>query len=446
MLDHLQLSNRPGLKFPSRDFARASKTLTSALLSPKASMPKPKAPSPSPASPIAQPVRAPAAVTEAEAPTETLPQAAPEAAAEAAPEVSSEREPSPVPEPKRPVCSRFTEEYLTPIVHSTRAKPARALSDKQPDQASPAAGQPPSTVDTQTSNIAEYTDADPYSLYGFKRHTSLREPLMGIEQVYAHPRLGRPTADDVIATAGPHMTQPQRRATTDFMLDAAEEAEPAPAAAAADDGSNEVYESDFVEDLVRSLSTGAARDQQDPSEAAVMLDLDAEMAGLLGPEEEDPASDVMLDLDDEMDGLRSSAEVHGPDPQHGSVSQQGTGPQHGSDPLPSEDSHYSEGSQPTQVMAEVHDVSQRATIDVEEQVTSDAAVSEALASAQSEAVDHFEAQTLAVVDEALGGLVGDTLGAADVQQAAAIGETLYTYPRSPTCTPSFAPHPAPISS
>ena len=385
VLDHLQIPNRPGLKFPSRDFARASKTLTYAPLSPKASLPKPKASPPRPMSPVAEPVRAPspAAATEAEA----LPEAAPEAAAEAAPEVSPEPEVNTLPEPKRPVRSRFTEEYLTPMVHSTRAEPARALPNKQPDQELPAAQQPlPSSVDTQTSTVAKQTDTDP-SLYGLKRHMSLREPLMSIEQIYAHPRLGRPTADDVIATARPHMAGPHRRATTDFLLDAVEEAEPTPA----DDGDDEMYESDFVEDLVKTLSTGAADEHQDCSEAAVMLDLDAEMAGLLGPEEEDLTDHVMLDLNDEMEGLRSAAEVQGSDPQHGS------------NPQPSEDTCHSEDSQPTQVTADVFDVLQRVTTDVEEQVTNDAAaaVHEAVASLGHEADSHLCQDQSVAVDSTL---------------------------------------------
>ena len=405
VLDHLQIPNRLGLKFPSRDFARASKTLTSAPLSPKASLPKPKAPSPRPVSPVVEPVRAasPAAATEAEA----LPEAAPEAAA---PEVSPEPEFNTLPEPKRPVRSRFTEEYLTPVVHSTRAEPARALPNEQPDRALPAAQQPlPSTVDTQTSTVAEQSDADP-SLYGFKRHMSLREPLMGIERIYAHPRLGRPTADDVIATARPHMAEPQRRATTDFMLEAAEEADPAPATAAADDGDDEVYESDFVEDLVKTLSTGAADDDLDRSEAVAMLDLDAEMAGLLGPEEEDLAGHVMLDLDDEMEGLSSLAEVQGSDPQHGS------------DPQPSEDIHHSEVSHPTQATADVHDVLQRVTTDVEEQVTNDAAaaVDEAVASLGQEADSHFCQDQSVAVDSKVQSLTTAVATADAARQAEAV--------------------------
>ena len=398
VLDHLQIPNRLGLKFPSRDFARASKTLTSAPLSPKASLPKPKASSPRVASPSAEPVTAPAAATEA------LPAAATE--------VSREPEVSTVPEPKRPVRSRFTEEFLTPIVHRSWAEPARALSDKQPNQALPAAQQPPPTVDTQASQVAHQTDADP-SLYGFKRHMSLREPLMGTEQIYAHPRVGRPTADDVTATARPHMAKPQRRATTDFMLEAAEEAEPA---SAADDSNNEVYEADFVEGLVKTLSTGGADENQDCSEAAVMLDLDAEMAGLLGPEEECPAGRVMLDLDDEMEGLSSSAEV------------QGSGPQHESDPQPSENAHHSEVLQPTQVMADVHDVFQRVTIDLEEQVTNDAAAAgdEAVASLGLEADSHFCQDQSVAVDSTLQGLT-TAVATADAAHQAELVDTLVSH-------------------
>ena len=406
VLDHLQIPNRLGLKFPSRDFARASKTLTSAPLSPKASLPKPKASSSRPASPVAEPVRAPspAAATEAEA--------LPEAAAEAALEALPEPEASTMPEPKRPVRSRFTEEYLTPVVYSTRAEPAMALPNKQPDQAPPAAQQPlPSTEDPQTSTVAGQTDADP-SVYGFKQHMSLRVPLMGIQQIYAHPRLGRPTADDVIATARPHMAKPQRRATTDFMLEAAEEAESAPAG---DAGNDEVYESDFVEDLVKTVSTGVVNDFEDQPEAAVMLTLDAEMAGLLGSEEEELADRAMLNLDDEMEGLASSAEV------------QGSVPQHGSDPQQSEDPHQSEDSQPTQVTADVNDVLQRVTTNVEKQVTSNAAaaVDEAIASLEQEADSHFCQDQSVAVDLTLQSLT-TAVATADAAQHAVAVDTVVT--------------------
>lgn len=487
ILDHLQIPNRLGLKFPSRDFARASKTLTSAPSSPKASLPKLKASSHRPASPVAESVRAPspAAATEAEA----LP--------EAAPEVSPEPEVNNVPEPKRPVRSRFTEEYLTPVVHSTRTRPARALPNKQPDQAQPAAQQPlPSTEDSQPSTVAGQTDADP-SLYGFKQHMSLREPLMGIQQIYAHPRLGRPTADDVTATARLHMAEPQRRATTDFMLEAAEEAESAPAAAPATDGNDEVYESDFVGDLVKTLSTGAADDFEDQPEAAVMLNLDAEMAGLLGPEEEDPVDHAMLDLDDEMEGLAGLADVNEvlqrvtTDVEEQVTSDAAAAVDEAVASLGQEaDSHFCQDQsvavestlrsltaavatadaahQAEAVDTLMTSLTARVTLEHDEQAVGDVDtmvtsltqqaeaaeeadqaaaitivvaslraqsaehyersdsldVSEALAGALSEAVDHSQAQTLAVVDAALGGLVGDTLGAADAEQAAAVGETL----------------------
>ena len=393
VLDHLQMPNRPGLKFPSRDFARASKTLTSAPLSPKPSLPKPKAPSPSPASPVAAPVRAPSPAVAPEA--ETLPEAAQEAAAEAEPEVMT----------KRPVRSRFTEEYLTPVMHSRRAETTRA------DQAPSTAQQPPpSNVETQTSTVAGQTEADS-SVHGFRRHMSLRQPLMDTEEIYAHPRLGRPTADDVIATARPHMAQPQRRATTDFMLEAAEEAALATSATAVDGGNAEEYESDFVGDLVRSLSEGGADDYEDSSEAAVMLNLDAEMAGLLGPEEEEPSEDAMLDMDDEMEGLTSSAAVQG-----------GPDPQLGSDPPGREDPLQSEDSQPAQMAADVHDVLQRVATAVEEEVTSEAAaaVDEAVASLGQEAHSHLCQNQSAAVDSTLESLTTAVATADAADQAEAV--------------------------
>ena len=368
------MPNRPGLKFPSRNFARASKTLSNAPLSPKPSLPKSKAASPrptspKPASPVAVPIRAPslapspvaapAATAEAESiPENEVPaalkavpeadsdaQVAAEVDAEAAPNTITQPEVSSMPEPKRPNRSRFTEEYLRPVLPSTRAvqwraepsraEPSKAVPVGEPIQAVPAssqqppavtmetqtsilAGQQAMAVETQTSTVTGQIETDPsLPLHGFKRHTSLREPVMGIEQIYAHPRLGRPTADDVIATGQPHVAEPQRRATTDFMLEAAEEAELPNISAeqvsveidqANEDATAEVYEPDFVEDLAKTLSTGS--DYEGIQQEAVMLNLDAEMAGLIGPEEdEEPAQHIMLGLDDEMDGLASSAAV-----------------------------------------------------------------------------------------------------------------------------------------
>ena len=412
VLDHLQMPIRPGLKFPSRDFGRASKTLTSAPLSPKPSLPKPKASSPRPASPVAAPVRIPSPAAASEAASEAVHETA--FAVAPAPEVSTGDE------PKRPVRSRFTEEYLSPIVHSMRAEPTRALPAKQPHQAVPAAQQQPQpiTVDTQTSTVAGQTEDLP--LHGFKRHMSLRDPLMGIEQIYAHPRLGRPTADDVITTAQPRMAELQRRATTDFMLESAEEAaegqeaepveqvigeaEQAASAAAAEDGADEAYESDFVEDLVKALSIGAADDFQEQQEAAVMLDLDAEMAGLVGPEEEATADHIMLDMDDELDGLTSSAQG------------QEEAALHGSDPRQIED------SQPSEMAADVDDVLQRVATDVEEQFSADAtaAVDDTVASLGQEADSHFQHDQSVAIDSTLQSLTAAVATAESTHQAEAV--------------------------
>ena len=304
VLDHLQMPNRPGLKFPSRDFGRiSSKTLSAAPLSPKPSLSKSKAASPRAASPAA------AAPATAAAPLP--PKAAASEAATAPAEAVAVEEVS-QPEPKRLPHSRFTEEYLSPVVLDRRAEPSRAeliraSEPQQPSQRpvemaeaetqysddsalseaeSEAEPSEPVTVETQTSMAIGQIQSDPsLPLHGFRRHMSLRHP-----EVLLQPRLGRPTADDIITTAHPHVAELQRRATTDFMLDATkEEPEPvgvsdpdasaeqvfveidkaAPAlespvdltptavvAGSADD--NELYESDFVSDLVKTLSSAAA--------------------------------------------------------------------------------------------------------------------------------------------------------------------------------------------
>lgn len=510
VLDHLQMPNRPGFKFPSRDFGKVSKTLSNVPLSPKASLPIPQAGSPRPASPAAVPVRPPSpeaateAATEAAAEAEpapeedvqTQPEAAPEAVAEAileaAAEVVLETEVGSMPEPKRPVRSRFTEEYLRPVLRNTRAEPRRA----EPKQAPPPPQQlQPSTVETQTSTVIGQTDADSnLPLHGFRRHMSLREPPMGIEQIYAHPRLGRPTADaiDVIATVQPHVTESRRKATTDFMLEATEEAEPAnisaeqvsvdidqagAAEAAEQAATAELYESDFVEDLVKTLSSGNDDDYADSQEAAVMLDLDAEMAGLAPPSDSEPSNHTMLDLDDEMDGLVAlSAEVQempltvddATAVADDAVAAQGEADSlHLQDQSPVVDStlqtltaavatvdtavaqlpatvvEEQDEQELVEVMTAVTSLTQQA--EAAEEMDQDAAVtsvmdtlraqsaehyqrsdslvvSEALGGVQSEAADHYHSQTLATIDETLGGLVGDTQHAADADQEEAIGK------------------------
>ena len=525
VLDHLQMPNRPGFKFPSRDFGRVSKTLSNAPLSPKPSLPIPQAASPRPASPAAIPVRPhspenakePAAEadlapeTEVHTQPEAAPEAAPKAASEAAPEMLPQPEISSMPEPKRPIRSRFTEEYLRPVLPNTRAEPRRAdpitaIAVNEPNQALPPLQQPqPLTVETQTSTVIAQAEADSnLPLHGFRRHMSLRDPPMGIEQIYAHPRLGRPTADDAIAAVQPHVTEPRRRATTDFMLEATEEADPAnvsaeqvsveidqaAAAEAAEQAATaEVYESDFVEDLVKTLSTGRDDDYADSQEAAVMLDLDDEMAGLAPPSDSEPSSHMMLDLDDEMDGLVSSTtDIQDAPPTAGDATAvaddviTSTGEAHSL--LLQDQSQVIDSTLRTLTAAVAVDAAadQAETVDTAvaqltarvtqekdeqevmevttvvtslteqaeaaEEVDQDAAVtsimdslraqsaehyqrsdsfavSEALDGVQSEAADHYHGQTLATIDETLGGIVRDTQHAADADQEAAVGEACF---------------------
>ncbi|DBA74159.1 hypothetical protein WJX77_004162 [Trebouxia sp. C0004] len=324
VLDHLQMPTGPGLKFPSRDFHRVSKTLSAIPLTPKLSLPKSKAASPRAASPASAPASKTAAKAAASADA-------------AAGEAMSQ------PEPRRLPHSRFTEEYLCPVVPDTRAgmiradpsmaaprraEPAEApeaefskhsvdmaeaetqYSDEEAD--SKAEPSQPVTLDTQTSSLMGQVESDPsLPLHGFRRHMSLREP-----DVLLQPRLGQATADDIIATAQSHVIESSRCATTDFMLDDAQEedteaglasvpmeADQAASEAAAQQAGDESqainaistaaeadkadeedrqYESDFMTDLVKSLSTAASDSYDaDQEEAAV------EVAALLQSEASD---------------------------------------------------------------------------------------------------------------------------------------------------------------
>lgn len=322
-----------------------------------------------------------------------------------------------MPEPKRSLRSRFTEEYLSPVVHSARAESIRQLPAKQPDQAPPAQQPLLSTIQTQTtSTVAGQTEAEP-NVHGFRRHMSLREPSMGVQQMYPHPRLGRPTADDVITTTQPRLGEPQRRATTDFLLEAVEEAEPSSTAgeqaatSAENADSEEVYESDFVEDLMKTLSSGGADDYEGPR---VMLDLDTEVAGLLGPAPVEPEDHprVMLDLDNEMDGLVSSAQVQ----EEAAVCV--------SDP------EQGEGSRPLNAAGDIaDDVFQRVATDVEQQVATAtaAAVDDAVASLGQEADSHFKQDQLVAVDSTLQSL-NTAVAAADSSRQSEAVDSAVTNP------------------
>ena len=141
------MPNRPGLKFPSRDFGRiSSKTLSAVPLSPKPSLPRSRADSPRAASPAVEALAAEAeADSEAEAAGSPMPTAEEEevvieeAEAEAVesnplPSASSvpAEEAVSQPEPRRLPHSRFTEEYLRPIVPNRHSEPVRAQPEQPP--------------------------------------------------------------------------------------------------------------------------------------------------------------------------------------------------------------------------------------------------------------------------------------------------------------------------
>ena len=444
VLDHLQMPNKVGLKFPSRDFGRVSKTLSAIPLTPKLSLPS-KPASPRAASP------APPAAAKAAALTAAEPPAAEVAATEA---ISQ-------PEPRRLPHSRFTEEYLRPIVPDRRAEPSRAelvkkLELEQPpqhlvdiaeagtqysDEESDSAAElsEPVTVETQTSTLSGQIESDPaLPVYGFRRHMSLREP-----DTLLHPRLGRPIADDIITTAQPRATELQRRATTDFMLDAisGEESESggmsqqlsvvtdqAVSEAAAQQAQNESstidsalsapqadsaadmaeYESDLVGDLVKTLSMAADDDYSMDADTAVDGTLErvtTDVATADALDQEEAASTTMASLTTRVTEEHDGEQITTVETIVTSVTEQ---------------TEAADGAEQLTVVATVVDGLRAQSAEHYERSDS-LAVIEAVDGVQSDAADNFSSQGLATVDEALGELTDEIMLASEAEQAATTG-------------------------
>ena len=504
------MPNRPGLKFPSRDFGRiSSKTLSAVPLSPKPSLPRSRADSPRAASPA---VEAPAAEAEAESEAEPADSPLPtaeeeEVVIEEAESEAVESDPLPTassmpaeeavsqPEPRRLPHSRFTEEYLRPIVPNRHLEPVRAQPEQAPravlvvaetgtqssepsysDEATETA-QPSEavTIETQTSILAVAEEPEP--MHGFRRHMSLREP-----DTLLHPRLGRPTADDMITTAQPHMAPPQRRATTDFMLDDAVEQEAeAVAAEAASQPSAEgdQYDSDLVTDLVKSLSSAAADNYEEDQDAAV-----AEIAaGLQSAAADDFSRDADMAVDSalervatDVDGYFSANATAVVDHTISSLSQDADAHADLEQSQAIESTLVSvtlaaatadAADQAEAVDAAVSHLANHVTNDytAEQHVTADAvvtslteeaeaadnaeqlaavatvvdslraqsaehyeqsdslAVAEALGGLQTAATDHYSSQAAATADEAVSDLASEALRAFDAEQTAIAGES-----------------------
>lgn len=140
------------------------------------------------------------------------------------------------PEPKRRLHSRFTEEHLTPLApvrthveprqEATRAPEPTSLTQPQPQPELTKSSTAPVTLDTQTSTAGLLSADSDMPLHGFRRHISLREPGVGIEQLSAilasrhlpHQRVG-PSDDESMATAhAAAIAQLVRRASNPRLL------------------------------------------------------------------------------------------------------------------------------------------------------------------------------------------------------------------------------------
>lgn len=218
------MPNRLGLKFPNRNFGREqSAKPASPVLAPLPSLPVTSSP----------PVTSPPLVT-SPLPPSTLQTAVDPAANDTTSKGPAERF-SPVqvedndqamqpvsaiiaasvsePEPKHRLHSRFTEEHLMPLLPRERAEPNRALPSgpspqplAEPESALPS--QPATRIQKQASTVGQLA-VDPHMpLQGFRRHVSLRDPMVGIEQLAAivasrqvrHEPAG-PSDDDIMAVA-----------------------------------------------------------------------------------------------------------------------------------------------------------------------------------------------------------------------------------------------------
>lgn len=203
------MPNRLGLKFPSRNFGRdkAAKPASPVL-----------APLPSPpvvSSPDSSPPKS--AVVSSTAETETVEPVYKVATGHAkvtqqAPVVEQPAPAALEPDFKR-LHSRFTEEHLMQLVPDLTAETAKVPESSNAVQ--PSADTDPAlsakhaaTIQTQTSMTGQHpADAD-VPLHGFRRHISLRDPMVGIEQLNAvvasrqlHHKPAGPSDDDIMAVA-----------------------------------------------------------------------------------------------------------------------------------------------------------------------------------------------------------------------------------------------------
>ena len=245
ILDQLQMPNRLGLKFPNRNFGREqSAKPASPVLAPlpsppaTASMPVTSSPPVTSSLLVNPPSPPPTLQTAVDTDPAAKDTASPGPAERQSPvevqnreqaiEFASEMDAVPVsePEPKRRLQSRFTEEHLTPLLPQRRAESTRALPSSpspQTDTATAASTQAAVTVQKQASTVGQPV-VDPHMpLQGFRRHVSLRDPMVGIEQLAAivasrqvrHEPAG-PSDDDIMASAQAAAIA-RRRASADWL-------------------------------------------------------------------------------------------------------------------------------------------------------------------------------------------------------------------------------------
>lgn len=206
ILDQLQMPNRLGLKFPNRNFGREKAARpASPVLAPLPSPPVPSSPLRSPPKPASN---TDGNVAAASSGKQTASAAA---ASQKAPSVTSAADSEP--EHKRRLHSRFTEEHLIQLLPDRGTAPIRELPNSPAAQPSiEAESEPPAqhavSMQTQTSTVQELALDSDMPLHGFRRHMSLRDPLVGIEQlnaVVASRQLRHESAgssnDDIMASA-----------------------------------------------------------------------------------------------------------------------------------------------------------------------------------------------------------------------------------------------------
>ena len=396
------MPNRLGLKFPNRNFGREQATKpASPVLAPLPSPPVTSSPSPSPPKPPAEPDKAvvtavkdtmsAVSAEKAQAHVSTASNLAP-AVEQAAATVLSAPAGTDL-EPKRRLHSRFTEEHLLPVLPDRRAEAVRENAIRpapQPSESEPTPLRAPAAaVQTQTSTVGQLATDSDMPLHGFRRHMSLRDPQVGIEQLNAvmarrqqrHEAVG-PSDDDIMASAQAAAVA-RRRASTEklnTMQGSTGDVSQTEAEAPADDvmPQPEVRASDNTTDSASASQEGAAATDDTVIEAAAEADSAAAPTQLM--------SDNVADPD-----------------------------------VSTQDGADLEADQDLAVNSAVKDLRAQSADHYESNEA--AAVAAAVDDAQAEAVQQYETAVAADVDDAVGQLNDDAVDASLAEQNNTVGKT-----------------------